>query len=67
MIGEGYEGGAPVEEATVPAITYANFNDDNFTYGVNDLASYFNIPINVNMTNAGININGLPFRAYVKI
>ena len=67
VIGEGYEGGAPVEEATVPAITYANFNDYNFTYGVNDLASYFNIPINVNMTNAGININGLPFRAYVKI
>ena len=64
VIGEGYEGGAPVEEATVPVLNYSN---QDASYGIGDLANYFNIPINVNMKNAGIQINALPFRAYYKI
>lgn len=64
VIGEEYMGGAPIETLNVPALDFSNASA---TYEVNDLAAYFNIPINVNMKNAGININALPFRAYCKI
>lgn len=67
VIGESYEGGAPVEKATVPAIQFDSLGNSSLTYSVNDLADYFNVPVNVNLKNIGVSISALPFRAYVKI
>lgn len=64
LIGETYNGGAPVVVNSVPLI---NFDGGNCTYGVNDLASHMEIPQNVNMSMTGISISALPFRAYVKV
>ena len=68
VIGTEYSGGAPVEEATVPAIQYDTISSSTPPIlQANDLGDYFNIPVGVNLANAGISINALPFRAYVKI
>lgn len=71
VIGTEYSGGAPIEEATVPAMTFVSgsnaSNNGVYEYKVNDLGNYFNIPINVDLGQAGISLNMLPFRAYVKI
>lgn len=63
IIGTEYSGGSPEPAETIPTIQYGN----NSSFGVNDLASHMEIPINVDMSKIGFNISALPFRAYIKI
>lgn len=64
VIGTSYEAGQPDPATQIPALDFSNFS---YSYGVNDVAAYMNIPVGVDMSKIGFNINMLPFRAYVKI
>ena len=75
LIGESYEGGAPVTPSTVPTLNYSTigtelvntYNWNGVVYNTNSLWDYFNLPINQNLENWNFNFNVLPFRAYTKI
>lgn len=67
LIGTTYSGGTPEPVASVPVISFNDSSNLTCVFGVNDLASHMEIPIGVDMSKIGFNINALPFRAYCKI
>ena len=68
LIGTSYSGGSPEPATSVPVIQYSTIGSGgNAIFGVNDLATHMEIPVNVDLSKIGFNISALPFRAYVKI
>lgn len=68
VIGTSYEAGQPDPATQVPSIDYSTISSNSSAaFTVNDLASYMNIPVGVDLSKIGMSINALPFRAYVKI
>ena len=67
LIGTTYSGGTPEPVNSVPVISFDDSSNLTCVFGVNDLASHMEIPIGVDMSKIGFNINALPFRSYCKI
>lgn len=63
LMGETKNAGFQPEITNTPIIEYSTGNK----YDENDLASYLGIPQNIDMSQIGVNISSLPFKAYIQI